>query len=128
VGKLFLILVLGLGMALYFPRSRAVVLDVSRPVLNPVLVWQTKSELDKIVRELQALNREGRRLPEPGREFQAWMERSFQGGSLLDSWGSSYTLRIWMDSLAVVSPGPDLVVGTEDDIVRTVDIQRRRGR
>jgi hypothetical protein len=125
LGKFFLMLVLGFGAALYFPQTRPVVLDLLNPLLRPVFVWQTKAEMDKIVRELGTMDREGQRLPQPGQEFQMWMERSFQGGSLLDSWGSPYTLTLRIDSLALTSPGPDMVIGTPDDIVRTVEIQRR---
>jgi hypothetical protein len=128
LGKFVLMVVLVLGAALYFPQTRPTVLAILRPVLNPVLVWQTKSEMGQIIRELQAMDREGRQLPQPGQEFQAWMERNFQGGSLQDSWGSPYALRLWTDSLAVVSLGPDLEIHTADDVVRTVEIQRRPGR
>jgi hypothetical protein len=125
LGKFFLMLVLGFGAALYFPQTRPVVLNLLNPILNPVFVWQTKSEMDKIVRELGTTDGEGLRLPQPGEEFQRWMERNFQGGSLLDSWGSPYTLTLRIDSLALVSPGPDMVIGTADDIIRTMETQRR---
>jgi hypothetical protein len=128
LGKLFLILVLVLGAALYFPQTRPVLMDLLNPLLNPVFVWQTKSEMDKVVRELGTMDREGRRLPQPGEEFQRWMERNFQGGRVVDSWGRPYTLRVWLDSLAVVSSGPDIELGTADDIVRTTEILRRTGR
>jgi hypothetical protein len=125
VGKLILILVLLFGAGMYFPQTRPVLLDLLNPLLRPVFIWQTNSALDKIVRELSNMDREGRRLPLPGQEFQRWMERSFQGGSFQDSWGSSYTLEVWLDSLAVVSSGPDMELGTPDDIIRTTEIQRR---
>jgi hypothetical protein len=125
VGKLILILVLLFGAGMYFPQTRPVLLDLLNPLLRPVFIWQTKSELDKIVRELSTMDREGRRLPQPGEEFHRWMERNFQGGSFQDSWGASYTLKVWLDSLAVVSSGPDMELGTPDDIVRTTEIQRR---
>lgn len=128
MGKFFLIMVLAFGAAMYFPQTRPALMDLLRPVLNPVFVWQTKSEMDQVLRELQLLNREGRAIPEPGAPFQAWMERNFQGGSLRDSWGSPYALNVWLDSLGVVSPGPDLEIDTEDDVVRTTAIQRPRGR
>lgn len=128
MGKFFLIMVLAFGAAMYFPQTRPALMDLLRPVLNPVFVWQTKSEMDQVLRELQLLNREGRAIPEPGAPFQAWMERNFQGGSLRDSWGGSYTLEVWLDSLGVVSRGPDLEIDTEDDVVRTTAIQRPRGR
>ena len=126
MGKLFVLLILGLGAALYFPQTRPVVLDTLAPVLNPVLVWQTKGEMDHIVRELLSLNRQGQTLPASGDSFQDWMRRSFQGGSLEDAWGVPYTLRVWTDSVGVVSNGPDLEIGTTDDVMQTALIQRRR--
>jgi hypothetical protein len=125
VGKLTLMLVLLFGAAMYFPQTRPMLLDLLNPLLRPVLIWQTKSEMDKIVRELSNMDREGRQLPQPGQAFQHWMERSFQGGSFQDAWATPYTLRVWLDSLAVVSSGPDMEPGTADDIIRTTEIQRR---
>jgi len=125
LGKLTVILVLLFGAAMYFPQTRPVLLDLLNPLLRPVLIWQTKSEMAKIVRELSTMDREGRQLPQPGQEFQRWMERNFQGGSFQDSWGTPYLLRVWLDSLSVVSSGPDGVLGTSDDITRSTEIQRR---
>lgn len=128
MGKLFVFLLLALGAALYFPSTRAVVLDTLEPVLNPVLAWQTKSEMDQIARELQMINREGQAIPEPGEQFQAWMGRNFQGGDSEDAWGNPYTLKLWPDSFGIVSRGPDLEVNTSDDLVHAVLIPRQRRR
>ena len=126
MGKIFVVLLLALGAALYLPGTRPVVLDTLAPVLNPVLTWQTRSEMDQIARELQMINREGQALPERGEEFQAWMGRNFQGGSSEDSWGNPYTLVIWPDSVGILSKGPDLEVNTADDIMETALIPRQR--
>jgi len=128
LGKIFVILILAFGAALYFPKTRPVVLDTLAPLLNPVLAWQTSGEMDQIARELQMINREGQALPEPGKEFQAWMGRNFQGGSDQDSWGTSYSLKIWSDSVGIVSNGPDLELDTADDIMETALIPRQRRR
>ena len=131
MGKILLLAALVLGAALYFPESRPVVMDMLAPVLNPVFRWQTNEELSSIVRELQKIQREGRQpLPLPGEEFEAWMGRNFQGGESLDSWGNPYTMRIWRDSVGVVSRGPDLEIQTPDDIGVAMrvprDVRRRR--
>ena len=129
MGKLFLLLLLSLGAALYFPTSRAVVLDVAAPVLNPALAWQCRGEMNRITRELQMINREGQAIPSRGQDFAEWMVRNFQGGSGRDAWGNEYTLLTWPDSIGILSNGPDLEVNTEDDIIQTARIQRqRRGR
>ena len=51
--KLFLVLLLALGAALYFPDSRAWVLDKAKPVVDPMLRTATQSEMDKIVTAMQ---------------------------------------------------------------------------
>jgi hypothetical protein len=123
----FLILIL-LGAALYFPQTRPVVVDTLGPVMNPVLTWQTKGEMDRIGRELQSLNRQGSDLPAPGASFQYWMDRNFMGGAKTDAWGTYYALTVWRDSIGIVSHGPDLEIGTPDDLVQRVLMQRQRGR
>lgn len=128
MGKVILILLILLGAALYHPKTRPVVVEVFAPVINPVLTWQTKGEMDRIGRELQTLNREGGTLPAPGVAFQNWMDRNFMGPATSDAWGTLYTLRVWADSVGIVSNGPDLEIGTADDVVQAVVIQRRRRR
>jgi len=126
LAKVFLLLLILLGASLYFPQTRPVVLDIFAPVANPLLAWQTKAEMDRIGTTLQALNRRGAELPSPGVNFHAWMGSTFYGPDRTDGWGVDYTLRAWQDSVAIISNGPDLEVGTADDILLTVLIQRRR--
>jgi hypothetical protein len=128
LGKFFLLLILLVGAASFFPQTRPVVMEVLAPVLNPVLTWQTKGEMKQIARELQSLNRLGQALPARGEEFRDWMFRNFQGGSSLDSWGNPYSLTMWVDSVGVVSRGSDLEINTPDDIVEVLLIFRQRRR
>jgi hypothetical protein len=129
LGKLILFLVLALGAALYFPKTRPVVLDTFAPVINPVLRWQVNGELNQILRELQTIQREGRQpLPVPGGDFQAWMDRNFWGGESLDGWGNRYIMRTWRDSVGVISRGPDLEIDTPDDLRAIMPIPRERRR
>jgi len=128
LAKFFILLILLLGAAFYFPQTRPMMLDVLVPVLNPVLSWQTKGEIAQINRELQTLYRTGQSLPARGEPFQEWMFRNFQGGSSLDAWGNTYSLNLWTDSVGVVSRGPDLEINTPDDIVETIPIRRQRRR
>jgi len=121
---LFFFLIL-LGASLYFPQTRPVVLKYLAPVINPVLTWQTKGEMQQIGRELETLNRQGSDLPTPGSSFQHWMEGRFMGGSRTDGWGVDYTLRVWRDSVGIVSNGPDREIGTPDDIVHPVRLIER---
>lgn len=128
MGKLILFLILLLGAGFYFPATRPMLVDLFAPVLDPALSWQTRGEMEQITRELQMLNREGQLLPEPGQDFAEWMVRNFYGGSSKDAWGNEYTLRIWPDSVGVVSRGPDLEIDTADDIVQAARMQRQRRR
>ncbi len=128
MGKLFLIFILLLGAGLYFPQTRPRILEALGPVLNPALTWQSRGEMDQITRRLQIINREGQPLPDQGLEFSEWMVRNFQGGSSRDAWGNEYTIVHWADSVGIVSRGPDLEVGTFDDIIHTARIQRQRRR
>ncbi len=122
---IFMLLVL-LGAALYFPQTRPTVVETLGPVINPVLTWQTNGEMDRIVRELQAMNEQGTTLPTPGDRFHRWMERQFFGGAKTDAWGVEYTLKVNRDQLLVVSNGPDKQLGTADDLTQLVMRQRRR--
>ena len=128
MGKVVFVLFILLGAATYFPQTRPVVVDTIGPILNPVLTWQTKGEMNRLGRELQTVNREGGTVPAPGVDFQNWMNRHFMGGATTDAWGVDYTLRVWRDSIGVVSNGPDLEIGTLDDVVEILVIQRQRSR
>ena len=126
--KVIFILLILLGASLYFPQTRPVVVETLGPVINPVLTWQTKGEMDRIVRELQTMNEQGTTLPTPGDRFHRWMERQFFGGAKTDAWGVAYTLQINRDQLLVVSNGPDQEIGTADDLTQLVMRQSRRDR
>ena len=59
LAKFVILLLILFGASLYFPQTRPVVVDTINPVLNPVLIWQTKGEMNRIGRELETLQREG---------------------------------------------------------------------
>ncbi len=128
MAKAIFLFILCFGAAMYFPQTRPTVVELLAPVLNPALTWQTQGEMDQIARELQSLNRQGQPLPKAGKEFNEWMLRNFQGGSGLDAWDNPYTLRIWPDSVGIISNGPDMEIRTEDDLLVTALIQRQRRR
>ncbi len=126
MAKVVLLLLVLLGASLYFPQTRPVIVDTLGPVINPFLTWQTKGEMDRIRRELEFLNRPGRELPAPGASFHSWVNQTFYLPDRTDAWGIEYTLKVWRDSIGVVSNGPDQEVGTADDIMLTMMIQRPR--
>lgn len=126
--KFILLLAVAFGAALYFPKTRPVVVDTLAPVINPALAWQSKNEMKEILRNLGTLYNSSRSFPSRGREFQQWMDRNFPGSSGKDAWGSPYQLKTWSDSLGLVSYGPDMVVNTEDDLLQTREVERRSRR
>ena len=129
MARVVLVLMILLGAAAYFPKTRPVVQELIGPILNPVLTWQTNGEMARIKREFESLILQGSDLPTPGSSFQAWMVRNFMGGAKTDAWGVNYTLTFWRDSIGIVSNGPDREVGTPDDLIQSLRIQtesRRR--
>lgn len=114
--KVILFLLVLLGAAFYFPQTRMTVIDTLGPVVNPVLIWQTNGEIERIGRELQTLAREGSDLPSPGERFENWMSKNFFGGAKTDAWGVGYSMMVGRDWVTIVSNGPDQEIDTADDI------------
>lgn len=116
--KILLIVAVAIAAAFYFPRTRAVVLDVAAPVLNPMFSMATGAEMDKIAREVQTYERASGRLPDP-REFESWLGGRYTGDAIRDSWGNVYVLVVRRDEFDILSFGPDGIRGTDDDITET---------
>jgi hypothetical protein len=111
--KVILTLLVVLAAALYFPASRAVVLEYAAP-----LRLATKAEMEKISRDVQTYERETTRLPNPN-EFAGWLEGRYAGDVTRDSWGNTYILVIRPRSFDIVSMGPDGQLNTDDDVLET---------
>ena len=128
--KVILFLLVAFGASLYFPESRAKVVEAAEPVLTPMLTWSTKGEMRKITRDLETFERSWSSLPS-GEKFGDWLSQKYHSESgRTDSWGNEYSLEVWADSFAVVSPGLDGQLGTPDDLQaskpRVPDPRRRR--
>lgn len=115
MGKLLLGIVVGFGVAMYFPEARRVVLEKSEPVLNRIFVRSAEHEIEEIVAGLRQMESVEGRLPAP-REWAAWLDARYRGDRVRDSWGNLYGFEVTDDSFAVVSYGPDRELGTRDDI------------
>jgi hypothetical protein len=115
MGKLILLVILGLCVAMYFPDSRAVLVDKGEPVLRPLLAWNAQREMEKIAAALQDMEEVERRLPARG-EYVKWLEANFTSDASRDAWGSLYGYELQAESFAIVSNGPDRVLKTGDDI------------
>jgi hypothetical protein len=119
MGKLTLIMLFGMGAALYFPDSRQSILDKAMPVLTPVLEWSAKGEMMEIGRSIQRQDRLQRRVP-TRRAWVPYLEENFSGDAGKDPWGSLYQFYAWRDSFAIISYGSDRVGGTDDDISKVL--------
>lgn len=116
MGKVVLFILVALAAAFYFEGSRNKILEKGKPLLDPYFVMATRSEMEKIVQDLQLYERENfGRLPDRN-QFQAWLDRNYAGNAGVDSWGSPYEYTLGRESFFLRSPGPDGVRGTEDDL------------
>lgn len=116
--KMIAVLAALLGAALYFPATRPVVLDAAAPILDPVLTWSTRGEMNRLARDLEQQERSSRWLPNPrGGDWEGWLEREYQGGdAVTDAWGTPYTYQLTRDAFTITSFGPDQQRGTPDDL------------
>ena len=123
MGKLLFGIIVGFGVAMYFPEARAVVLDKSEPALRRIFVWSAEHEIEEIIRGLRQMENVEGRLPTP-REWAAWLDGRYAGDASRDPWGNLYGFEVTEDSFAVVSNGPDDEFQTRDDI-RDVRVRSR---
>lgn len=134
MGKLFLLFLVALGAALYFPDTRAKLIDrldpVIQPALGPLRAGSTREELRQIAQDLQGYERLTDKVPTNGEAFRKWLYDQYATASnYQDSWGSEFRYRVSQDSFAVVSPGPDRTLNTGDDLsVSRVRFRKGTGR
>lgn len=117
-GKVFLILLLALGVGLYVPETRAKIWDTVKPVTYPFLEWMTRGEMNRIADDLNTYEETYRQFPGP-RGFDAWMDERYEDQTLTrDSWDNRYQLRTGSrTTFRIISAGPDGSFDTEDDMV-----------
>lgn len=115
MGRLILVIIIGLAAGLYFPDTRAVILDKAKPVLRPWLEWQAQREMEQIAKAIQDMEEEQHKIPDH-REYLKFLESNFTADVKTDPWGSVYGYEVKPDSFAIVSDGPDKTSKTADDI------------
>ena len=126
MGKALLLILAALAAALYFDGSRAFMAEKAKPILDPYFEMSTKAEIDKILTDLQAYQRDNmNRIPDR-REFPDWLERQYAGGADRDAWGTPYTYELDRRTYGLRSAGPDGLMGTEDDILESRTLLRAR--
>lgn len=126
MGKVLIILLVALAAALYFDGSRAVIVDRVRPALDRYFIMSTQSEMDKIVQDLLAYQRDNMNRIPGRREFPEWLERQYSPGADTDSWGNPYQYTVSRETYELRSAGPDGLMGTEDDLQSTQTLLRAR--
>ena len=127
MSRLFLMVLLGLVAAYYFPDSRQVLIDAAQPIIVPVVKWDTKEEMAQVGRNVIEHERLTGDLPNR-RSWLAWLDYRYNANQLTkDAWGSTYQLRVFADSIAIVSYGPDRTRLTEDDF-QVITPRERRSR
>ncbi|MEX2526652.1 MAG: hypothetical protein WEA09_03365 [Gemmatimonadota bacterium] len=122
MGKIFLLLLAGLGAGMYFPQSRAVIMETIQPALNPAYAWMTRGEMDQMISDLELADRTSGGIPAGRGEFEPWLERRYpQEASRVDGWDTMYRLEASRNQFTVISAGPDREFGTADDIRMTAE-------
>lgn len=119
MGKIFLILLILFGAGLYFPESREVIVERSRPLLNPAYRWMSIQQMEQILTDLEEMEATRGNLPLARGAFDTWLEDRYPSESTrTDAWGERYRLEATGDRMRVISAGSDGQFGTEDDLVR----------
>lgn len=128
MSRLVLLIILGVVASYYFPDSRQMMIDLGQPIIVPAVKWMTTEEMAQVGRNVIEHERLTGQLPDR-RNWLAWLDYRYSSEELKnDPWGQVYQLRVWADSIAIVSYGPDRTRDTEDDFHVVTPRERRRGR
>lgn len=121
--RTFVILVLLLGAWTYEPareRTYLPLYDRASPLLHKLIEPSQEGAARQKGRQLLRLlvieRNQGRPLPEP-HDFARWVNHRMNASDgATDPWGRSYYFQRQGGRIVVGSPGPDGLVGTNDDI------------
>ena len=126
MARLILLIIFGFVAVYYFPDSRQAMENAARPLMAPLIRWDTKAEMAVVAGNVLDHERLNGELPDR-RNWSGWLDWRYPGDEMKqDPWGSQYQLRVWADSVAIVSIGVDRANATEDDF--SVVAPRERGR
>ncbi len=123
--RLVLLTVLCLCTWMYFPESRAILVEATEPwvepaverVMRPFTAWGALDEMRRVGRNVVAHERLTGDIPEEGGAWTQWLEERYRSRDVgRDAWGATYRLVVWPDSIGIVSYGPDGLPDTEDDL------------
>ena len=119
IGKLILLLIVALGVALAIPSTRA---RITEPVIERINLEITPRRLEMIATRLEEERGLGRPIPD-SEALGTWLLRN-TSLSAEDPWGNRYFVQQRSDGFIVGSNGPDGERGTPDDM--TASRLRRR--
>ena len=120
LGKLFLLLLLALGVTMAVPQGRSLLQEKAAPVMNGFKAKLVPMRLNAMADQLEARLSRRQPLPIP---FEPWLNREFTG-SAEDPWGRLYYLRPGRGNFTVGSMGPDGEERSADDITVTRQLPR----
>ena len=113
--KVAFLVLLWVAVTLYFPDSRQWLLGLVSPVWSPVVRWNAKEEMKQMGKDVVANEALTGKLPD-GTSWLGWLDYRYATDEMKqDPWGSTYQLKVWADSVAIISAGPDRTYGTDDD-------------
>ena len=120
LGKIILLLIVVLGIAMAVPSTRATMMDKAAPVMNKVKAKLVPKRLEVMADQLLVRVNRGEGFPG---SWEGWLQRDFSGVPE-DPWGNLYYLQTGRGSFTVGSKGPDGVQGNDDDIKHTRQLGR----
>ena len=89
--------------------------------------WNAKQEMLQVGQDVVNEEVKTGQLPDQRRWLQ-WLDYRYAMDDMKqDPWGSTYQLKVWADSIAILSYGPDRTRNTADDFHVTVP-RMRNGR
>jgi len=115
LGKIILLVIVVLGIAMAVPSTRATLMDKAAPVMNKFRAKLVPSQLKAMADQLAVRVNRGEGYPS---SWESWLQRDFTG-SPQDPWGHLYYLQTSRSGFTVGSLGPDGAQNTEDDIKET---------
>ena len=113
--RLLLLALLAVLTWVYFPETRAMLLEAAEPIAAPIARWGTQEEMAQVARNVVDQERLTGVLPS-GSAWLDWLKyRYATPDATTDPWGSTYQLEASKDSVWVLSYGPDRTRNTQDD-------------
>lgn len=120
LGKIILVIIVILGLAMAVPSTRATLVKKAAPVLDGFRAKLVPGRLDAMADQLAIRVNRGEGFPS---SWEGWLQRDFSGDPK-DPWGNLYYLRSDRRAFTVGSMGPDGIQGTDDDIKLTRQLGR----